>query len=238
MDEKICSKCSINQPISNFEYRKDNDKYRNACRTCTKAMNKEYRKTFVPGANARKEELKKKPQRTCLTCNIEKDVEEFAMRSDTNERRNQCILCRNAYVAEFKRAPEAKVQIAKNLKERRETDENYKLRNYLRTRVKHLATHPEINSIKMIEMTGCSIQEFRSHISKQFKKGMSWDIPDSFQLDHIIPCAHFDLSKEEDKKRCFHYTNYQPLTPEENTKKGAKILDEHMHKLTINKVPS
>ena len=32
-----------------------------------------------------------------------------------------------------------------------------------------------------------------------------------WQIDHIKPCASFDLSKESEQKKCFHYTNLQPL---------------------------
>lgn len=44
------------------------------------------------------------------------------------------------------------------------------------------------------------------------KHGTKWVI------DHIIPVSLWD-----DKQTAMHYTNCQPLSPEENFKKGNKI---------------
>ncbi len=52
---------------------------------------------------------------------------------------------------------------------------------------------------------------------------MCWE-KRNFEIDHIIPCSSFDLTKDENQKACFHYTNLQPLTKEENMKKSNKIL--------------
>jgi hypothetical protein len=35
--------------------------------------------------------------------------------------------------------------------------------------------------------------------------GVTWEI------DHIKACSNFDLTKLEEQKQCFHYTNLQPL---------------------------
>lgn len=238
MDEiknKICNKCATDQPISNFQFRNDSQKYRNECKECFNRSNRG--KTYVPGAKQRREELYKQPRKTCKTCNVEKDAEDFAVRSDTGLRRNQCTLCRNAYVAEFKRTEASKAVNRARINERRKTDMDFYIRSRMRSSVKeavHKRGHLKTGST--VELIGCTVEEFRDHIEKQFTGDMSWE-KRNFHLDHIIPCSHFDLSKEEDQKKCFHYTNYQPLTPEENLKKGAKILEEHMHRLNIQ-VPS
>ena len=77
-----------------------------------------------------------------------------------------------------------------------------------------------------INLLGDSIPNVIKHLEKQFKLGMTWKNfgRDGWHIDHIIPCSSFDLSKLEEQRKCFHYTNIQPLWAVENIKKGAKIL--------------
>ena len=79
---------------------------------------------------------------------------------------------------------------------------------------------------KSLELLGSTIQEAREHLEKQFKEGMTWDNHGhkGWHIDHIIPCASFDLTDPEQQKKCFHYTNLQPLWAKENISKGSKII--------------
>ena len=63
----------------------------------------------------------------------------------------------------------------------------------------------------------------KKHIEIQFKEGMSWENHslNGWHIDHIIPCASFDLTDPDQQKKCFHYTNLQPLEKIENIKKLA-----------------
>jgi len=76
---------------------------------------------------------------------------------------------------------------------------------------------------------GCTRDELRQYIEMQFKPGMSWDNYGrsgrrAWHVDHIIPLASFDLSKEEERHKAFHYTNLQPLWAVDNMKKGNRIV--------------
>jgi polyribonucleotide nucleotidyltransferase len=63
-----------------------------------------------------------------------------------------------------------------------------------------------------LKLVGCTIEELRSYLEKQFLPEMTWENHGSiWEIDHILPCASFDLTKEEEQKKCFHYTNLQPL---------------------------
>lgn len=66
-------------------------------------------------------------------------------------------------------------------------------------------------SFRTIELVGCTILELKSHLEKQFKNGMTWDNYGDWHIDHRLPCASFDLTSLEQQKKCFHYTNLQPL---------------------------
>lgn len=79
-------------------------------------------------------------------------------------------------------------------------------------------------SASLQELVGCSWATYVSHIESQFSPGMDWkDNGKIWQVDHIKPCASFDLTKIEQQKQCFHYTNLQPLWAVDNLKKGSKF---------------
>ena len=80
------------------------------------------------------------------------------------------------------------------------------------------------NKKSSFEYVGCSIDELKKHLSSQFTEGMSWENYGEWHIDHIRPCASFDLSKDEERYECFNYSNLQPLWAKDNLKKGAKEM--------------
>lgn len=78
---------------------------------------------------------------------------------------------------------------------------------------------------------GCSVEYFLDHLQKQFKEGMTLKNHGKWHIDHIMPCASFDLSKLSEQKKCFHYSNLQPLWAKENILKKDKILFDNPIKL-------
>jgi hypothetical protein len=72
------------------------------------------------------------------------------------------------------------------------------------------------------ELLGCTIQELKQHLEDRFKDGMSWENRGTWHIDHIRPCASFDLSDSAQQRECFLYTNMQPLWANENRKKGNR----------------
>ena len=110
---------------------------------------------------------------------------------------------------------------------RYKTDENFKLAKTIRQRIREVIKNRNgSKAYKTMELLGCSIQEAKEHLEKQFKEGMTWENHSfhGWHIDHIIPCVSFDLTDPEQQKKCFHYTNLQPLWASENMSKGAKIL--------------
>lgn len=78
-----------------------------------------------------------------------------------------------------------------------------------------------------INLIGCSYDELKRHIEKQFTPGMTWEkcFSGEIHLDHIRPCASFDLTDNAQQMECFHYTNLQPLWAQENLRKHAKYQE-------------
>lgn len=108
--------------------------------------------------------------------------------------------------------------------EKRNRDINYKLKCYLRARVNNaLKGNPKLSTT--MKLVGCSIEQLKKHLEKQFKKGMNWNNWGEWHVDHIKPCCSFDFSKISEQAKCFHYSNLQPLWAEENLRKHSKIVE-------------
>jgi hypothetical protein len=104
---------------------------------------------------------------------------------------------------------------------RKKSDVNFKILCNLRTRMYDvLKENPKLSTT--IKLVGCNIKQLKKHLEKQFTEGMSFDNYGKWHIDHIKPCASFNLNKPEEQQKCFHYTNLQPLWAEDNLSKGAR----------------
>jgi len=83
------------------------------------------------------------------------------------------------------------------------------LRNTLKNKIKAKGIRKYKSSTKLI---GCSIEKLKLHLESQFLPEMTWENHGIiWEIDHIKPCASFDLTNLEQQKECFNYTNLQPL---------------------------
>lgn len=71
------------------------------------------------------------------------------------------------------------------------------------------------------------LSELITHLENHFEKEaercghpISWENYGEWHIDHIRPCASFNLDLEEEKHKCFHYTNVQPLWGTDNMSKN------------------
>ena len=100
----------------------------------------------------------------------------------------------------------------------------------LRRRLKNAINYKGKGSLSGLtrELIGCTPKHLREHLESQFKPGMTWGNYGLFgwHIDHIRPCASFDLTDPEQQKACFNYKNLQPLWAEENLKKSSKMPDQ------------
>ena len=105
----------------------------------------------------------------------------------------------------------------------------YKLSNILRKRIiKVLKGYSK--SKNTMNLLGCTIEQLWIYLEKSFKPGMTRENHGKWHVDHIRPCASFDLSKPEEQAKCFHHTNLQALWAHENLSKGAKFVTFMQHK--------
>ncbi len=78
---------------------------------------------------------------------------------------------------------------------------------------------------------GYTAAEFKAHITKHFKHGMSWENRDLWHIDHTIPLSQFIKSGIKDISIINHLDNLRPLWAIENLRKQAKpVTDKELRK--------
>ena len=108
---------------------------------------------------------------------------------------------------------------------RRRSDINFRLKGTLRRRITHALLANGIKKFGRTEiLLGCPVETLRRHIETAWSVGMSWDNYGlkGWHIDHIRPCASFDLTDPKKQKECFNWENLQPLWHTDNRRKGAK----------------
>ena len=105
--------------------------------------------------------------------------------------------------------------------ERRRTNPAFKIRCNLASRL-YSALKGKPKSTTTMLLVGCDIEFLKGHLESKFKTGMTWENYGTWHIDHIKPCALFDLLKSEEQKKCFHFSNLQPLWAKDNICKGMK----------------
>lgn len=105
---------------------------------------------------------------------------------------------------------------------RANTHPEYKIRKSLRTRIYH-AVKNGFKTDKTMRLIGCSLEYFIAYLESKFQDGMTLENYGEWHIDHIRPCASFDLTNPDQQRQCFHYTNLQPLWAKDNLLKSDKF---------------
>ena len=223
--EKKCSKCQLVKSLDFFPNDpKCSGGKRGTCKQCRL-------KQWVPQEN---EVL------TCKVCNEKKLYTLFSMHG--KQKPHECKTCRNkkgldkinldrdAYNkkqredwAKNKEKRNATRRI--NLQKRRDEDNQYRVKMALHVRLYDAVKRQKgIKSSKTLELLGCTVEDLRLFLETEFVEGMTWESYGQWHIDHIRPCASFNLEDPEEQKKCFHWTNLQPLWAQDNMRKGAKFV--------------
>lgn len=104
------------------------------------------------------------------------------------------------------------------------SDPHTKIKMNLSRRMRSLFSK---NGNHTIDFIGCSIDELKLYLEKQFIDGMTWKNYGDWHIDHIRPCCSFDLTDPEQQMECFHYTNLRPLWAKDNLAKGGHYEFPH-----------
>jgi hypothetical protein len=119
-----------------------------------------------------------------------------------------------------------KIRIYKNnwYNNKLKNDMGFKMSRRIRNRIYYaIIKQRNIRKIKSFtSLIGTNRENLWKHLESTFKPGMKKENYGKWHIDHIKPCAAFDLTKLKEQKKCFHYTNLQALWAKENLSKGAK----------------
>ena len=124
-----------------------------------------------------------------------------------------------------------KKHINERLRKKYKENIQHKLKSILRGRLWSLVKSNKMLKRKnALNLVGCSVQELKEHVEKQWLPGMSWDnhTNNGWHIDHIMPCNTFDLTDIEQQKLCFHYSNLRPLWAADNLSRpddGSDIIN-------------
>lgn len=229
-----CTKCGIKLTEENA-YVRDKSKHilYPTCKACTRIIQAEYRARNRDKINAQKKES--------YARNIDKARAYYAKNSDTIKRKameyskaNRKKLSQkqrkyrelHSYSEYNKRYFQEHKEYFRNYaRSKRKNDLQYKITQRLRGRINCALKRKKISKSQLFfDLVGCSSDFLISWIENQFHDGMSWDNYGlkGWHIDHIRPCASFDLTDPEQQKQCFHYTNLQPLWAFDNISKKDK----------------
>jgi hypothetical protein len=117
-------------------------------------------------------------------------------------------------------------KIRERARERYQTEPAFAIKKRLRARLTACIDRgmAEQKWAATMDLVGCSIEDLMTHLAAGFADGMSWENRSEWHIDHIVPCAAFDLNDPEQQRACFHFTNLRPLWREDNMKKGCKLM--------------
>lgn len=211
-DFKKCSKCEVILTLENCV------KNRPICKICYNAKCKEYK--------IKNKEKVSENSKQYYEANKEKIAEYY---------KEHYIENKDTYMENNKQwREENRETINQKANERLKIDPVYKLKRHYR--------HKVYNALKGIgekninKITDCSIDFLKEWLEYNFTDDMSMDnYGEIWQVDHVIPCARFNLNNEEEIKHCFRWTNVQPLLRNHNSSKQSKVNEteiiEHFNKV-------
>ena len=161
----------------------------------------------------------------CYRCEIIQVIENFNKDKNKKDGLNSfCKLCRKKYYNENlvkikKYNEQNKERRNLYLKNKRETDVNFRLISNIRSRIyKSLRGLTKQSSSR--DILGIDIDLYRKWIEFQFTPEMNWS---NIEIDHVKAICLFDISDDEQLKEAFNWKNTQPLLKKIHQKKGIKF---------------
>lgn len=220
--KKCCSRCKAVKHVSGFGRDKNrSDELNKACRVCVSSVSAEYRKNNLEKCRQSSRLCARRKRASDVASAREKERAWYhSQMPNPAFRKRIAEKDRKHYYANRDKVMK-RIRTRENLLAK--TDPSYRLEKNLRRRIYGLRKNKGHKSASTRELLGCSIGRFMDYIHAHFKPGMTFsNYGKIWHLDHIRPCASYDLTDPEQQKQCFNWLNLQPLFAGDNLRKGAK----------------
>ena len=191
---KLCKRCNKVQLIAEFKHKKTH------CYTCQKLDSRNWKAKNKDRVKEYNTEYKAEHKEEISVYNSKYNIEnraEIQKRSTANMARLK------------KENPSFK--IACNMRSR--MTDAFKSYN---TKIKKCDHTKAILGCSMAFL--CEWFSFRFTVDMNFKNyGTLW------HMDHVVPCCRFDLTDDDEQRKCFHWTNLKPMNGKANISKNGKM---------------
>lgn len=245
--EKVCSECSESKPFKHFIMINDH-LFHTKCNTCCNGNE------FLCGG-CRTIKTKEhfwirndtnKPRGECKVCVQSRrddwrkeNTEQYKSQAKQYRNRPEINAKNKTYQKQYYNVPankQRKLELARvNDRNKYKNNIEFKMKKILRSRLNEMIRKNKTGKERSTtQLLGCGFNDFKRWMEYQFTAEMTWDNQGTYwDVDHIKPCASFNLVDPEHQKECFHWTNMQPLEHLENIEKSDKYTDETKFKAEL-----
>lgn len=182
----------------------------------------------------KKEKVKENPvefdmttKKTCSKCKETKTLDKFHPAKCRGNIRAACKSCLSKQRREYyQKNKEAVIKQTSNYQvEKMKIDPKFKLERYCRARIYNAIRNQSLNKNKRTQKyLGCNIDFFQKWIEFQLYDGMTMEnYGNIWHIDHVKPCASYNLSDDKQVEECFNWKNLRPLLKEKNLLKSDNI---------------
>lgn len=203
---KTCTKCKDEKSLDQFyKHQSNKDRLDKKCKKCKREDEKKYCISF----RKNNPEYDKKRYLDNLEERSLKGKEWYSKNKEEHIKRTTLYQNNNR--------EKIRIQDNKYKKNKKVNNPEFKLKSQIIIRI-GCAFKREINGVqprksnKTNILLGCSVKEYINYLKSLFKPEMNLENYGTiWEIDHIKPCILFDLTKEEEQLKCFHFSNTQPL---------------------------
>lgn len=233
-DKKVCKHCNLEKKREDFNTACKGKYTQPYCKLCDSERKKKYLSENLYKSRESKKRYYNENRESILLKNKNKPKKEKVKReytriSDEEKKKRKKESSKRYRERNVEKLREIKREYNKRIGNQRKKESqkrmmsniDFRIKKNLRGRV-YVALKRGVKSKPTMDLLGCTIEEFKTHFESLFTEGMTWDkyMEGGIHIDHKVPCIAFDLTKEEEQKKCFNYSNLQPLWAIDNLRKG------------------